>query len=249
MALYINGARDLKRIEAVEGPPLYQQFSETLAGFVSIQTYSRTSDFIAQNLKLVDRLNQPACLEGYQFPYSSWRAYRSRGRMGAGKSSLLLALIQVLEADSGCIEINEIDIAAVSLEQLRQAITIVPQNPKLFDGTLRDNLDPLHRATNEEIITALNTVHLFDNLRISEPVRGIDLLQHSTNALSQGPRQLLCIARALLRRSRILILDEASASIDYATDAAIQAGLRASISKGTSVLTVAHRLRTIADYD
>ncbi|EED20602.1 multidrug resistance protein, putative [Talaromyces stipitatus ATCC 10500] len=370
MAMYINGARDLKRIEAVERSPLYQQFSETLAGFISIRAYARTSDFISHNLKLVDRLNQPYLLQWaskewltfrvnalssfisfftgafvllnsqwiefgsaglvlsyavtftenvmwlvqvyaiiqqnlnsvdrifeydqieqeaytpvrqtvYDMPedwpsqgdirlieYTTRYSYNLKpvlkdisfhirpgervavvGRTGAGKSSLLLALIRVLEADSGRIEIDGIDIAAVSLEQLRRAITIVPQNPKLFDGTLRDNLDPLNRATDEDIISALNMVHLIDNVGISEPVRGMDLLQHPANALSQGQRQLLCIARALLRRSHILILDEASASIDYATDTAIQAGLRASISKETSVLTVAHRLRTIADYD
>ncbi|KUL82886.1 hypothetical protein ZTR_09009 [Talaromyces verruculosus] len=370
MVMYINGARDLKRIEAVERSPLYQQLSETLAGFISIRAYRRTSDFIEQNLKLVDRLNQPYLMQWASKEWltfrvnalssfislftgafvlwgSQWIEYSSSGlvlsyavtfsenimwlvqvyaiiqqnlnsvdrifeydrieqevytplrkmvydipedwppqgdiqfigyttryscdlepvlkdisfhirpgqrtavvgRTGAGKSSLLLALIRILEADSGRIEIDGIDIAAVGLEQLRQAITIVPQNPKLFDGTLRDNVDPLHRATDEEIITTMNTVRLVDNLRVLESAGDMDLLQRPANALSQGQRQLLCIVRGLLQQSRILILDEASASIDYATDAAIQAGLRASISNGTSVLTVAHRLRTIADYD
>ena len=168
------------------------------------------------------------------------------GRTGAGKSTLTLALLRCLEAESGRIEIDRVDISTLPLDKLRQAIAIVPQNPELFDGTIRDNLDPLQRYTDDEVISVLHQVHLFDqiNATITGPV--VSCLDRAADVLSLGQRQLLCIARALLR---ILVLDVATASIDHATEAAIQASLEASVLNNTTVLTIAHRLRTIAAYD
>ncbi|MCJ1312553.1 hypothetical protein MMC25_006227 [Agyrium rufum] len=367
-AIYLSGARDLTRIEAVERSPLYQQFGETRAGCVSIRAYVRTSMFTAQCYELVDRLNQPYLLQwaskewltfrvgilssfissstaafvlwssgsidpgaaglaltyaasftesvlwlvqiyaiiqqnlnsvdrileyteveqeatkplktaSKDLPYNwpstgavAFHNYTTRyapeleptlndisfdvkageriaivGRTGAGKSTLTLALIRGLEACGGRIEIDGVDIASVPLKRLRRAVTIVPQDPKLFNGTLRDNLAPLQYHRDDEMLEALRAVNLSGESD-SGSITYSDL-DRAAETLSRGQRQLLCIARGLLRRSRVLVLDEATASVDHATDLAIQAGLRASVSAGTTVLTIAHRLLTIADYD
>ncbi|KAK2811389.1 hypothetical protein FQN49_008463, partial [Arthroderma sp. PD_2] len=368
-AVYICGARDLKRIENVERSPLYQQFGETLTGCISIRAYAHTTTFLTQNRRVIDRQTRPFLLLGASSGWlalrvgslsslimfltgvfvlwdrnsvspgaaglvltfaasitenvmwlvmvyaiiqqnlsslervveytkierepahplkaaiqpvpQSWpssegavtfRGYTTRyapelepalrnvsftvrpgervavvGRTGAGKSTLTLALIRGVEACGGCIEIDGVDIASVTLRQLRRAVTVVPQNPRLFGGSLRDNLAPLqdHGHNEDALLDALRAVCLFPE---SSNITYTDL-DRPAETLSRGQRQLLCIARGLLRQSRLLVLDEATASVDHATDAAIQAGLRASIKTGTTVITIAHRLLTIADYD
>ncbi|CRG87885.1 hypothetical protein PISL3812_04906 [Talaromyces islandicus] len=360
--VYINGARDLKRIESVQRSPLYQHFSESLAGCVSLRAYAHaTASFTLQNRELVDAINQSFLLQWatqawltfridvlsslvsfftgvfvllnssriergsaglvltfavsftenvmwfvqvysivqrnlnsverileyvsleqeeekkdrriYDLPGPwptegrvSFHSFSARyahgldlvldgvsfevppgqrvavvGRTGAGKSSLALALIRALRAQTGRIEIDGVDIRSVSLEQLRQAITLVPQDPQLFEGTIRDNLDPLRVHNDAELGSLLRDV------RLGQATDSY-LDQAATN-LSRGQRQLLCIVRGLLRKTRIVVLDEATASVDHDTDAAIQATLRISMAQGTTVLTIAHRLHTIADYD
>ncbi|KAJ5195643.1 uncharacterized protein N7498_009081 [Penicillium cinerascens] len=363
--VYINSARDLKRIESVQRSPLYQHFGEALTGYVSIRAYGHVGRFTEENHGLIDGFNQPyvllwaakewltlriACLSaliswltgtfflwgldrgtvnpgiaGLVLTYAAtftdnvlwfvqlyaivqqsfnsvervveyteiapepseslepppydlspqwpargsvcFRGYTTRyapeldpvlidldfvipagqrvavvGRTGAGKSTLALALIRALEAAAGHITIDGVSIASVTLDRLRQAVTVVPQDPTLFHGSLRDNLDPLHHHPDTDLYRILRELQFFRSL----PSGSLD---YSAVALSLGQRQLVCIARALLRRSRVLVLDEATASIDHATDALIQAGLRSSIATGTTVLTIAHRLLSIADYD
>ncbi|XP_061782919.1 multidrug resistance-associated protein 1-like [Nerophis lumbriciformis] len=168
------------------------------------------------------------------------------GRTGAGKSSLALGIFRILEAASGRIFIDEVDISQVGLHELRSRITIIPQDPVLFSGSLRMNLDPFDVCSDEELWRALELAHLSSFVS-----RLPDQLKHQCceggENLSLGQRQLLCLARALLRKTKILVLDEATAAVDLEMDQLIQFTIRTQFSDCT-VLTIAHRLNTIMDY-
>ncbi|XP_073800858.1 multidrug resistance-associated protein 1 isoform X3 [Danio rerio] len=168
------------------------------------------------------------------------------GRTGAGKSSLTLGLFRIIEAAEGEIRIDGVNIADLGLHELRSRITIIPQDPVLFSGSLRMNLDPFDGYTDEEVWRSLELAHL------KTFVSGLpDKLNHECSEggenLSLGQRQLVCLARALLRKTKILVLDEATAAVDLETDNLIQSTIRTQFEDCT-VLTIAHRLNTIMDY-
>ncbi|XP_055302579.1 ATP-binding cassette sub-family C member 4-like isoform X2 [Sitodiplosis mosellana] len=167
------------------------------------------------------------------------------GRTGAGKSSLIGAIFRLAQIE-GEVIIDDIDTATLQLKDLRKRVAIIPQDPVLFSGTLRRNLDPFEEYPDDDIWSALEKVELKD---IASGPLGLHsaVMAHGSN-YSVGQRQLLCLARAILRKNRILVLDEATANVDPQTDLLIQQTIREKFAECT-VLTVAHRLHTIIDSD
>ena len=169
------------------------------------------------------------------------------GRTGSGKSSLMNALFRIVELANGSITIDGKDISKMGTLPLRSTLSIIPQDPVLFSNTLKYNLDPFKTCSDEELWSVLEKVRLGDVIRKLACGLEEEVAEGGEN-FSQGQRQLICIARSLLRKPKILIMDEATASIDNETDSFIQTMVRDMFSDAT-VLTIAHRLNTILDSD
>ncbi|KAG7662276.1 uncharacterized protein J8A68_004170 [[Candida] subhashii] len=212
------------------------------------------------------RSNLPLVLKGLNANFLPGEKVGIVGRTGAGKSSIMAALYRLTELEKGMIEIDGIDISQIGLHDLRSKLSIIPQDPVIFQGTIRKNLDPFNEYDDHLLWDALKTAGLIDAGELphvkltSEETRnraGLEQLhkfhldravEDDGNNYSLGEKQLIALARSLVRNSNILVLDEATSSVDFETDARIQNTLATEFKKST-VLCIAHRLKTILNYD
>jgi ABC-type multidrug transport system fused ATPase/permease subunit len=212
-------------------------------------------EIVLKNLRMRYRSETPLVLKGLSLTIAGGQRIGVVGRTGSGKSSLMLCLLRLVEPsladDSGEYEapltIDGVDVLRIGLKELRSKLGIIPQNPVLFSGSIRTNIDPFDEFSDDQIWSALERCGLKKSIEVMPGMLNASVAEYGEN-LSAGMRQMLVLGRALLKECRILLLDEATSSVDYETDQEIQRTIREGFA-GCTVLTIAHRINTIMDSD